>query len=325
MKKRKGVFLTLGITFVSILVLTLASLVLRNAESSEERMTELAALDRIYNLDRSLGTIYKEIFLNVLQFNMTINETYIKFDKFLTNVSADTDEDRAVIDMLYSLYYADSLYSGFSYLLTATSTNYIWYEFDRPKVRLLYYIAKNASTGIPGFEVGGTPFIVLTIDPKLVKDYTVIVKHKSLNGTVNWTDYTPEPSPCIDPYASTYGCGHTLNVTVLGTGGWVSSDKRSISLDIDPTGNLTQKIYILNYTTDPVITPFVGAGTIGSGGGILADATVTGVVSFVHNLTFTFLINYYPNNKTTLSMLGDTIGIEIPELGIKKFGRIKVL
>jgi len=321
--KRKGVFLTLGITFVSVIILTLASLILRNAESSEERITELASFDRLYNLDRSLGKVYKEILLNITNFNITINESFIKVDKFFTANESVSDLDRTIIDVLFALFYSHTIYEGFTYILSTVTNEYIWLNFDYPSMSLLYYQIKAGNATNPNNPFGVTginKILALLTNTKLVRNYTIIVKHDSLNGTINWTVYTPEPNPCDNAYNNTIGCGHTLNVTVLGPGGWVNSSMRMINITSPQNELLSQAIHIIGYGTNINNTPLLGL----SSGGFFSGYVAYGVVNYQNNLTVTLIIDYYPDKKIKLGLFGEIITIDIAPLGVKKYGPIRI-
>ena len=324
--KRKGVFLTLGITFVSVVILALATLILRNAESSEERIVELATFDRIYNADRSLGALFKDVFFNVTNFNLTINESYLKLDKFLTNVTFTTDLDMAVIDDLFGLYYATTLYPTFSFDVYSLTSDFVRYIFNDFKTMLIYYQLKDASQTNPfsPFATGLSKFLVFTTNPKLVRNYTIIIKHNQLNGTVNWTKYTPETCTTgPGSYEDIYGCGHTLNVTVLGPGGWINYSSKMVHVGLPSAGDLSQIVEVLSYNSTKL--PLVGLSALTTGIFSSPGTVSFGVVNYHHNLTVTFILEYYPDKKIILEMLGERTRYNIPALGIRKHSNIRVL
>ena len=77
-KQRRGVLLTLGVTFLAIVILTLATLILKHAETSEERLVELASVDRVYNLGNSLQRSLSESLYSLTEINLTVtNDTII--------------------------------------------------------------------------------------------------------------------------------------------------------------------------------------------------------------------------------------------------------
>jgi hypothetical protein len=59
---KKGVFLTLGLTFFAFIVLTLSLIFSTNASRYDQRFSELASLNRVYDLSTSLGTSFAEVF-----------------------------------------------------------------------------------------------------------------------------------------------------------------------------------------------------------------------------------------------------------------------
>lgn len=320
--KKKGVFLTLGITFVSIAVLSLASLVLRNSEYSEDRIMELAAIDRIYSIDRSLGFVYRDILFDVLKFNLTINESYIKMDKFVTNVTVDSDIDRAVIDGLFSLLYANSIFKDFGYSATSLTQEYSKFYFDYPYTDIIYYQARNNTASLAGFEVTGSNIIVASVHPFIARNFTVIIKHNSVNGSLNWSIFT-DPSVC-PPQLAPVGCVHTLNVTFLGPGGWVNSTQRMIGL-IPLNGSnetLAQRIDIFGLESNPAKIPFVGLTTLVGG---LIEGTSFGAVNYAQNFTVTLIADYFPSYKNKLGLYSEIVSIPIPNAGIRRYGRIRVL
>jgi len=73
----KGVLLTLGITFISLIVLSFATLILRNAENSDLRLTELASIDRIHTLSSSLERALFRSYLPLTGINLTLNNDTI--------------------------------------------------------------------------------------------------------------------------------------------------------------------------------------------------------------------------------------------------------
>lgn len=69
----RGVLLTLGITFMSLVVLSFATLILRNAENSDLRLTELSSIDRIYTLSSSLERSVFRSYFPLTGINLTLN------------------------------------------------------------------------------------------------------------------------------------------------------------------------------------------------------------------------------------------------------------
>lgn len=71
--RKHGAFLTLGITFVSLLLLVFVSILLKHAETSEQRLAEFASFDRIATLDTSIQRAYREGFLTIFAMNISSN------------------------------------------------------------------------------------------------------------------------------------------------------------------------------------------------------------------------------------------------------------
>ena len=61
---KKGILITLGLTFFVLVILSLATVIYHYNLTSDQRLLEAAALERIYNLDKSiekgLWDLYKD-------------------------------------------------------------------------------------------------------------------------------------------------------------------------------------------------------------------------------------------------------------------------
>ncbi len=77
----RGVLLTLGITFISLIVLSFATLILRNAENSDLRLTELSSVDRLYTLSSSLERSIFRSYYSLTGINLTISNTTVTIVK----------------------------------------------------------------------------------------------------------------------------------------------------------------------------------------------------------------------------------------------------
>ncbi len=77
----RGVLLTLGITFLSLIVLSFATLILRNAENSDVRLTELSSIDRLYTLGSSLERSLGRSYYALTGINLTLNNDTITLVK----------------------------------------------------------------------------------------------------------------------------------------------------------------------------------------------------------------------------------------------------
>ena len=109
---KRGVLLTLGITFLSLVVLALATIILRSAETSEERLVELAGIDRLYNLgsstERSLGlALYPYTGINLTLANQTIvlaRQMYAYPDTTLWNLDPNWFDYKLVLTQVFQPY-----------------------------------------------------------------------------------------------------------------------------------------------------------------------------------------------------------------------------
>ncbi|MFH1052925.1 MAG: hypothetical protein V1740_00770 [Candidatus Woesearchaeota archaeon] len=106
-KKKKAVLFTLGLTFVSITLLSFAVLIYKHAESSKTRLSELGFSERLYNLDLSIQRSFADIFLQssgisigISGLTININETipnnmnatiYLALDNFVNYTESNND------------------------------------------------------------------------------------------------------------------------------------------------------------------------------------------------------------------------------------------
>ncbi|GEM_PF-4393256 len=77
----RGVLLTLGITFISLIVLSFATLILRNAENSDLRLTELSSVDRLYTLSSSMERSIFRSYYSLTGINLTLTKDAITIVK----------------------------------------------------------------------------------------------------------------------------------------------------------------------------------------------------------------------------------------------------
>lgn len=73
--------MTLGIMFVCLVVLSFASLILRNAENSDIRLAELSSVDRLYTLSSSLERSVSRSYFSLTGINLTLNNDTITIAK----------------------------------------------------------------------------------------------------------------------------------------------------------------------------------------------------------------------------------------------------
>ena len=199
---KRGAFLTLGITFVSITVLTLAALILRNAEMSEERISEFAIMDRVYNLDKSVGISYKRMVEESAGFNFSVSDEGINFSKF---------HNRTFIDNgTYPAYYIDKVFQKFTLQRTAmtfylrgiypglrfsSETGELRLEFRNARIEekndvLRYWFFGGNLNDITEEDLGQTGvsyFSVIGGDKNITQEYKVNLYFKFGKPYINWT------------------------------------------------------------------------------------------------------------------------------------------
>ena len=192
LKGKKAVLLTLGITFISLVVLALASLILRNAESSEERLTEMSAAERFYNLDVSIQRGFSNVFKAKSGFNITANTT-LKTLIIEKNLTANSDpvfqkfiSEVEVFDrLLYSIYSFHDIATKIDLgALFTTNRDKMKLEFYPMQRHLTYYLPKQ------------TDFKVLEIDFNSttdIKNITIKFDSNISNGTIQATFDTAGP------------------------------------------------------------------------------------------------------------------------------------
>ncbi len=110
-RNRSGMFLTLGITFLSLLVLGLATLILRNAEDSDERLMELSGYDKFYNIDRATSDAFRVYDLDVAGFSLNATNTTIYLKKFTDRTNDPGITQMALAKIFYS-FYLNTLYNS---------------------------------------------------------------------------------------------------------------------------------------------------------------------------------------------------------------------
>jgi len=86
---RKGILFTLGLTFLTLVVLSLAILIFHNAQKYEEITAKLAALDRVYELDTSIGQSLKDIFRLRSGISINVTNESISFEENMPNYNLE--------------------------------------------------------------------------------------------------------------------------------------------------------------------------------------------------------------------------------------------
>lgn len=161
--QKRGVFLTLGITFLSLVILSLATLILRHAESSDERLMELAAYDRLYNLDRSVSDAFYLYDTSVANFDIRFSNSSIYLSKF--SLLNGTDMLYLAISKLFltgylcSNYFPNSYLSCFGNLIKPASLNgfgSLGLTFQRPKTNddiwyRYFYTGNNSNLSVVNY------------------------------------------------------------------------------------------------------------------------------------------------------------------------------
>lgn len=84
-RDKKGILFTLGLTFLALVVLALAVLIFHNAQEFEGMVAKLAVLDRVYDLDTSIGQSVGVIFKLKSGISINITNESISFEEVLPN------------------------------------------------------------------------------------------------------------------------------------------------------------------------------------------------------------------------------------------------
>ncbi len=168
---RSGVLLTLGITFLSLIILGLATLILRNAENSDDRLMELAAYDKLYNIDRATSDALRVYDTEVARFALFVNDSVITLRK---HTAGELDVDLSTMSFAKAFYtnYLTTLYGD---RIVHTLPNLAWYglTFERPKSGqdLWYrYFLVNTTGGGTGGVINSSWIHVLSFDPDIRND-----------------------------------------------------------------------------------------------------------------------------------------------------------
>ena len=157
-RRKAGVFLTLGITFLSLLVLSLATLILRNAEDSDERLMELSGYDRFYNIDRAVSDAYRMYDVDVSGMHLFANDTHISIRKF-TDGSEDREIVYSVFAKIFFGFYLNTLYNSTT-VHTLPQAGDFGLTFERHKsnqnIYYRYMYINTSGAGVSGGIVNGS-------------------------------------------------------------------------------------------------------------------------------------------------------------------------
>lgn len=216
-KDKRGVLLTLGITFLSLVVLALATIVLRNAESSEDRLVELAGIDRLYNLgsstERTLAlALYPYTGLNVTVSNVTLvieRQMYPYPDKTLWSLDPSFFDYQLIIRLIYSEYLKSVSKNVNSVAEANPLTRSI--RLDISPVNFFYWLnTENITLNDPDQGLQGEVYkplhintnssgptnstlqllffsSVAQLNPYIITNYTFYFQHDTRNGIINWS------------------------------------------------------------------------------------------------------------------------------------------
>lgn len=87
---KKGILFTIGLTFLTLVVLMLAVLVFHNAQKSEEMIAKLVVLDRVYDLGNSIRQGLRDIFRLKSGISINITDSGVSFEEILPNTNRAT-------------------------------------------------------------------------------------------------------------------------------------------------------------------------------------------------------------------------------------------
>ena len=85
---KKGVLFTIGFTFLALLILMLAILIFHSAQQSEDIVTRLSLLDRVYDLDNSIQQSLGDLFYIKSGISVNITNNSISFEERLPSTNA---------------------------------------------------------------------------------------------------------------------------------------------------------------------------------------------------------------------------------------------
>jgi len=244
-KTKQGAFLTLGITFISILILTLSSLILRHAETSEERIYELGSFEKFYITDESIRDTYNEMVEKIL--NMHVTSTFNATGDSTTRVNITkkmyntTDNElRRFIDARLILFYLYGIVLDPQFKLKSLSTSEMVIRFAPNPLNYRYYYSADEDDLTQ--TISETNIVYITqIDQNLTALEIHAYYNESLpgkNASVDWITYFDTNPPNLPPFVN-------LTFAVHGPNGWVDSQTRLSSFGNPPTA---QKIEIGNLT-----------------------------------------------------------------------------
>jgi len=126
---KKGVLLTIGMLFLSSIVLSLAVMLFHNTQGTENRFAELSLYDRLYDLDSSIQRGFKEIFTRNSGVTLTIENNLVTITETLPHSSNFASEMDAYEDYLEEAYPTDPLVAVDDSVLTTIKNKLPFYIF----------------------------------------------------------------------------------------------------------------------------------------------------------------------------------------------------
>lgn len=188
--RRSGVLLTLGITFISLLVLSLATLILRNAEDSDERLMELAGYDRVYNIDRAISDAYRTYDTDVAGFKIIANDTKLYIRKF-TDKANDPEIVFMAFSKIFFSFYLNTLYnSTVLHTLPQIGDYGLTFERHNSSQNIYYrymYIGNASQVDVGGGLVNGSWLHVLSFNENFCNNPGLLPCNRGSIDTVEIT------------------------------------------------------------------------------------------------------------------------------------------
>jgi len=325
--QKRGAFLTLGMTFLSILILALGSAILKNAEDSEERIYEMGSMDRLFHLERSLQHAYRDLFFGVFGMNMTHNQTQHTLTLSIPAATAST-ADRAFVEHALAHNVSEELirtaYPNFNFTSVRTAAE-IWYPstnstaFFIPQVNVTYVYAriKNPATfnlpPLPSDTNGLIMYVNETsaLSASPIERYMLRIYSSQADGNVSWVTHTPGPfNLTIEFY------GPNAN----------SSDSKLITFrqppSIPPLPNIPAQNITINMSTTP--WPMITVGTATAG--LFKDKGYLFFGPYTYNVTMNLTVVYTAPLASNMTMYSyDVFNISSPDLRIGKSSFYRLL
>ncbi len=293
---KKGILISLGITLLALTVLLFASLILRYAESSEERLAEFSIIDRVYNLDRSIQLSVAEMVNDITDWNFTLAPNRIIIRKTVWNFSDvnSTDSNWTVFisNLTFFKSYLDSMQS-LSFLKVKE-------EFQKdPKYTLVYSPLQNFTTLYKPTASG----IAFSADSAIGRYKFIIVLKDSPFVWINISTeafYTPTNIPLNDPNTA-----DNVNVVLVVNGtlpdGTINSTTVNVSVDVYHDAGANG----WNRSNDLFPEIIIEGLTTGSGKGQIKIYTGKFTPLFVETYPDTWGIIFVDNTGETFNLIAD--------------------